>query len=330
MTLYVLFTEQKVRHIVAPQIMRRQNMQLDPQRLKRCLEIEGLKNVELAKKLGCTGRTIGRWLKGDVNPPSVTIHKMAKVLKVDVEVLSGRAPMPERKSNNSEAHRSRITADISSRTKNAYYFAYKRYGVTPAKICELSPLLFALIAEGSLDLRRDKLEKAEQHVDELSHLSRGYSSYLYPSNFDNGAYAERASIEKQDIFGEHVDVHNYDRGYRQEIENPFFDYLMHLSDKLTDKAAVRLENEEDINFTNVPAFSLFHEELKEFTGGDEKLADKVAVGTIDLGKVPKKLLSVDAQEKRIEWMNQEAKRIMEEARKMLADIENYNWEANLI
>ena len=292
------------------------DMKLDSKRLRSLIEQRGFKQADLARKLNCSGKTIGRWLKGESNPPSATIHNLSQQLGVDVEVLTGEAPMPERKSGGANAHRSRVGADVSARTRNAFILAKARYGVTQSEIIELAPLMFTLIAEGSLEYRRSIVEEAKQHIDRLEELSRGHSSYLSPHRAVDGLCDEQDSIAEKDIFGEKVGSDAYELGYCQPLENPFFKYLEHLRSKLSDDAVIKLEDEEDIYVQRVPAFSLFHKESEKLTDGDETLAGKVASGTVDLGKMPKNL----PRDKRVGWIRDAAKDAEKEVAKFLEEL----------
>lgn len=295
-------------------------MKFDAQRLKTLITQAGFKNAKLARELGVSPKTVGRWTKGQTTPPAPTIHKIAEALNVNIEVLTGQAPM-EGPKRVTASPRSRVGADVSGRTRNAFHLATSKYGVTQTQIIELAPLLFTLIAEGSLDHRRQIIRDAEQHVDALNEMANGFSSYLRSHRAAEGIFDEEESIRNRDIFGQHVGEDAFEFGYYQPTENPFFRYLHQLVGALTDKDVVRLEDDEDIYVENVPIFSMFHEEARKIANGDAELANVVARGIIDLGKLPKDLLRADAHEERAQWLKQETKRVQDEAKKFFENFD---------
>ncbi|SMH58083.1 helix-turn-helix domain-containing protein [Maritimibacter sp. HL-12] len=292
-------------------------MKIDAQRLKALITRRGYTNAKLARNLKVSAKSVGRWTKGKSKPSITTIHQIAKELNVSVEVLTGEAPMEDTK-RVTTSPRSRVGADVSARTRNAFLIANRRYGVTQTQIIELAPLLFTLIAEGSLDYRRRIIREAEHHIDALNEMANGFSSYLRSDRAEEGLIDEESSIKRRDIFGECVGNDAFEFGYDQPTQNPFFKYLHWLAGALTDKDAVHLEVEEDIHIENVPAFSMFHEEARKIAKGDEKLAACVAQGIVDLGKLPKELRPAEADEARAQWLRQEAQRVQDEASKFLA------------
>lgn len=296
-------------------------MQMDAQRLKTLVAKAGLKNAQLARRLGVTPKTVGRWMKGHANPPEPTINKIANELGIPVQVLTGEAKMEQPSQPNLGTSRSRVGADVSARTRNAFILASARYGVSQTQIIELAPLMFTLIAEGSLEYRRGILERAGEHVDALNDMADGFSSYLRSHRAEEGMYDEQNSIEGRDIFGQSVGEDTHELGYYQPTQNPFFRYLQLLVKGLSDEEAIHLDDDEDIHVENVPAFALFHEETRKLSEGDADLANDISQGTIDLGKLPKELRTADASAERVDWLRRESDRVREEARKLLETLD---------
>lgn len=287
-------------------------MELVPKRLKDLMAQKDMKNVALAKLVNRNPKTISRWQKEDSEATTLSegmVLRIAHALNVDVEVLTGDAPMPEQKHGGARPIRSRIGADVSARTRNAFIMIGKHYEITQTQIIELAPLLFTLIAEGSLDHRRGNLEKTECHINAIHEMAYGGYSRLFSQDAAELSDKEIESINNRDVFGERLGQSPNAHGNFHPTGNPFFEYIKVLTTTLTDKAAVDLGDEEDLYASNIPDFTLFLDEWKKLTGGDEKLALKIAKGTVDLGKLPKNLRSDDAREKRVEWLRKEAARV---------------------
>lgn len=302
-------------------------MKFDPKRLK-ILRVENkLTAVKLAEKIRKTSKTIQRWEnpKGKMaSAPEDTVIALAKVLDVDVDVLTGVSPLPKMQGVGATSRRLHIGAKITPRTRNAYALTRDRYDVTPTQVIELAPLLFTLIAEGCLDYRREKIEKAEPHIDALNKMAHGYSSYLCSQRAADGVFDEQESISKRDIFGNHIGQDAYDFGYYQLTENPFAEYLKHLAQALTDKAAVHYDDEEDWKIDEIPFFTLCRDEIQALTEGDEELTYMVADGDVDLWKLPKDLRHSDKEpadktKQRIEWIRSEAEMHKEKLKEINSD-----------
>lgn len=297
-------------------------MKLDPARLRRLMEHDGRKQVEIAKQVKCTPKTIGRWLKGEVNPPPRTIIKLSKVLGVDAEVLAGQAPMPELRPSKAVAPKTRLGADVSARTRNAFMLVGETYGITQTQIIEMAPLLFTLLAEGSLDYRRVELAKDDARIAEMNAAANGYRCYLSSHWAEEGALEEQGSIDQSDIFGLQIDGVASELGYYQPTDNPFFEYLTHLATHFTNTNAVLLDIVEDLHADGIPAFSLFNDRLLKIAGGDQDLARHISIGTVDLAKIPPEFKSPEKQEERIKWMKAEVQRIQDAASDFLAELAN--------
>lgn len=75
-------------------------MNLFGKRLREVRNLRGLKQVELAKKLGVTRSVISRYELGINDPPSENISKLAEILGVSSDYLLGRTDDPGIDNNN--------------------------------------------------------------------------------------------------------------------------------------------------------------------------------------------------------------------------------------
>jgi len=115
---------------------------------------------------------------------------------------------------------------ITDETALAFRMVQDIYGIPMRSQIEMAPLFMALFAEGSLASRRKRVEAIEEASEALQGFGGAHSSYVFKAwNVDEGAAAERASIEKKDLFGVDVSEQAFDCGYDRSENNPFADYL---------------------------------------------------------------------------------------------------------
>jgi len=281
-------------------------MKIDHERLKKTRADRGLTAKKLADKLEITPKTIQRWEnpKKDSLPltiPKGRASKLAKALDVETGVLTGDLPMPDLKPLRPEAKRLRIGADVSSRTHNAYIIAKKRYGYSQTEIIEMAPLLLAIIAEGSLDFRRKNLEQVNTNPNSLG---------LIETDEDNECFEqEEDSIKKNDLFGELVTPEGSKVSYYPPTGNPFTSYMYSIVNALTNKEAVHLDEEYEASFVKgIPDYTTFLDDARKLAGGDELLAQEIAMGIIKLKKMPDNLWPEDAIDRRVDWLRKEKER----------------------
>lgn len=65
------------------------------ERLRKARLMKGMKQVDLAKKMGVTRSVISRYELGINDPPSENIGKLAEILGVSADYLLGRTDNPE-------------------------------------------------------------------------------------------------------------------------------------------------------------------------------------------------------------------------------------------
>ena len=102
-----------------------------------------------------------------------------------------------------------ITVQSAPGLRLAYELVKRRYGATAKDLFVLAPALFVLLAEGSLQWRREKLEQARQANQELDELGRSNSTLYFAKDWYQEAFAwgmatEEASIKKGDVLGREV------------------------------------------------------------------------------------------------------------------------------
>lgn len=206
---------------------------IHPKRLRDLRERKKLSRRKLADRSGISERQIGRieTSSTDVLVRLNTTEKLATALGVDVGMLvddpTALDALPVPPSQDVQ-----LSIKVSSQVRLAYDLVKHRYGPSQKDIIKLAPLLYVLLAEGSLAWRRHWLEEVKVAMEHLEQLSDGREHLLIEdSQLDESIDAERESIEMGDHLGDTVSA----RGGWSAIDdgsNSFSEYLTRLSKEL--------------------------------------------------------------------------------------------------
>lgn len=285
---------------------------IDPHRLR---ELRGrMSQRELAKRARVTVRTIGR-LESEPgrNPREHTLNQLAKALGVDSGVLTGELPPPESgEAEVPDAGRVQIGAQIPPKARLAYDLVKRRYGVSMTEIIGVAPLFFALLAEGSLARRREKCEEAhgalkqqQEAWKEMGHGVTEAGAFLSEQAYLH----EEDSIEKADIFGQHVVENANDfvgTAVTLEETNPFAAYLRELSKSLDKRGAVDVGDGE-LRYGSPPRFpdyDLWNDGIDRTANGSPDARRTLELGHARLSDIPDELMDEDSGEKRAAWLEE--------------------------
>ena len=215
-------------------------------------------------------------------------------------MLTGEKPIPL------DASEPRAPADeiayqlnvrVDAAIRNAFELVARRYGVSVAKIAQLAPLLFVIVADASLKHRRKKLDEFEAALDRISelglHLPHFPASCFYGMHDqEQSIHVEKASIDGRDLFGlKRFDPDGVDD---KEEANPFVAYLKALTagrDDITVSALGPTSTE----------YRVCRSAATELAGGDEQVADWLLRGEVPIHRMPRGLKTVA---ERVEWMGQ--------------------------
>ena len=302
-------------------------MHIDPDQLRALRERKGLSLRQLAERARVSVRQLHRLEKELPSPRGVrehTVNQLAGALRIEPGVLTGAQPMPVFDATESPGgdERVKISALLQPEVHLAYALIKRRYKVNQTTIFNLAPLLFTLLAEGSLAWRRRKLEEVEEATDRvrnsdtnsaggrIGHLS--FVNAVY--HVDEGSSAEEESIQKNDLFGREVGEETFDLGYNPSTNNPFVDYLREFASKIRKPDIVRVDDDE-LNYgplENLPFYSICGEELRQIAGGSDEALTSLTRGFARLGDIPDELWVEDATEERVRWLEEQ---YSEEARR---------------
>lgn len=287
-------------------------MNIDTHRLKEIREKRRLSLTKLAKNAGVTRRHLQR-LENNTNTTAsvreVTLYSLAKALNVDPEVLTGELPIPELKqvSKTETGIRTQISTSLLSEVRLAYGLIKRRYGVKPITLFNAAPLMFVLLAEGSLCWREEKLGEVQEAAENLGKLGFGHLSFAATADrAKDGAHDEAESIQKLDLFGKAVGEDAFDFGYDPSINNPFADYLRELVRKIDNPEVIEVDGRK-LGYgplEDFPNFSFFEEELDQITGGSSEAKFVLQQGYARIDDIEDELWADDATARRVKWLEE--------------------------
>ena len=171
----------------------------------------------------------------------------------------------------------------------------------------MAPLFFALLAEGSLAWRRQKLEKAAEAISLLDKVGRQFAGGALIA--ENATEAENDSIANADVFGERLFSNSYetivDEPFDPTKENPFASYLRKLKDAIPKDGlpipkVVEVDSG-DLCFGSPPKFpdyDLCSDELDRIANGSLDARKALETGHARLSEIPDELTG----EERGKWL----------------------------
>ncbi|MCY4148466.1 MAG: helix-turn-helix transcriptional regulator [Gammaproteobacteria bacterium] len=297
---------------------------INPKTLKFLRTKANLSQQDLAEVSGVSKKTIARIEGGKPSANKTTTNRLAKALQVSDQEL---ATLPHEKDGSEQLLNavgySRVSPYIiHNNAKLAMQMVEKCYGIPIPLQLGLAPLMAALLAEGSLSWRRQKLAMAKEAVDALDEADYGHCGFcLGAGRADKMAFVERESIEQRDIFGEKVLEEASEDGLNPEWVNPFVEYLCHLAKELAKQSdgdlikvvpGAKRDDQADpdgkwlANSIHCPLsgiyFSIDESELGRLAGDSEWASRALHWGCVKVADIPKEFLGDDAKEERMKWL----------------------------
>ena len=221
-------------------------VKIDPDRLRTLRQRKKLSRPDLERVSGITVRTIQRLENEPDECKSTredTVNRLARALDVEPGVLTGELPFPELdEAPATEPDPVRIGAQIAPKVRLAYDLIKRRYDVNATDIINMAPLFFVLLAEGSLVHRREELEEADSHWQQIKSSHGVFGAALVVAEMNS--VTEEESIDKNDIFGEHLlsDSNGMtDVAFDPSEDNPFADYLWKLAADLAIPGVIHVD-----------------------------------------------------------------------------------------
>ena len=297
-------------------------MKIDPDRLRILRQQKRLTRPQLAERAKISERTIQR-LENEPHRSQKTqehtLNGLSKALSVEPGVLTGELPIPESdKASADNSERVQIGAQIAPKTRLAYDLIKRRYGISATEIINMAPLFFALLAEGSLARRREKLKDVDERIarldqmdNETGHCMFGVSTILAWE----ASSLEQESISKADLFGDHLFE---DDGYTINMffsnnqpfdftkENPFAYYLRKLAGELDISGVVDVDGG-DLNVASnfkFPHYDICRDELDRIANGSHDAKKALETGFARLSEISEERMAEDADEERAKWLEE--------------------------
>ena len=261
-------------------------MKINPESLSSLRQKNHMTRSELAKRSEIAVRTIQRLEKEPHRCQKTrgdTLNRLARALGVKPGVLTGELPLPESgKAPVSDSKPPQIGAQVAPKVRLAYDLIKRRYGVSATEIINMAPLFFALLAEGSLAWRREKLEELKEGIDRLNQIDGFWRENYFPFAMtvdDNDIKAEEDSIDKANdkanLFGEHLlGCVTYDLD--PSTDNPFASYLRKLKAELDITGVVDVDSD-DLRFGSplkFPGYDICRDELDRIANNSDSVKDQ--------------------------------------------------------
>ena len=290
-----------------------------PKRLKALRKGKRMSRKKLAERSKVSERQIARIESSATRVRGTTLERLAKALGEDMETLVGDEPVSLKPP---AAPPTQWGFRVSPQLNLAYDLVSYRYGPSRRELIELAPLLFTLLAEGSLAWRRQCLEQLGEAMDRLSDL--GKKSQLYFANFphsllEEGCEAEKWSIGEIDLSGDKVRSEGIGFVFLKDgldAVTPFADYLRKLANDLEISGKVDFfpETTSDVAvgefdmLWGTEPYQVCREKLEQIAGGSESANSALAHGDVRLSDIPKELMPSDAKDKRkdkrVAWLEE--------------------------
>lgn len=279
-------------------------LEIDPHNLKTLRKGKGLSRSALATKAQVSERQLARLeSSGSMRKTrATTFRRIAKALGANVEELSGAVPVAPKLAPQENMETSGVR--VSPQLLLAYDLIQYRYGPTLKQVFELAPLLFVLLAEGSLAWRKERLAEIDEIIQRLYEMSSDSQLYFAGSvyHIDDGADYERGSIMNTDILGDDI------RREKQDLDtsdvDPFATYLCKMAKDLGIDGIVNFEEPDSAVYTTWGGkpYEVCGDTLGELTGGSIYARWALLYGDVRLSKIPKDLLKPEAKDDRIAWL----------------------------
>ena len=264
-------------------------MKIIPETLKHWRKKRGFSQQKLAETAGIDQKTVARIEVGKGGEArGDTVKRIANALRIKPETL-GREPDSE---TTNEAESRKFGLGVFNRRLRldgevliSYDLVEEHYGVGMQKLIDVAPMLFTLLAEMSLNVRRRRAEEAEEAIDAFNRIR---PEHMGGRSWDD--YHEKISIAKRDLFARSIDWMEVNQFYYEEERNPFSDFLTQLAEELgSDNDAIDPEEihfDPDTFFDHVPLFKSYR---KTLTGESSRAHFALTRGYVRLGQIQEEL-----------------------------------------
>ena len=290
-------------------------LQIHPDRLRELRKSQRLSRKELATKSGVSVRQIAR-IEGQEGPVAVrskTMQALTRALRTQPTKLADGEPTPRSQAALSHTE---LRVPMSHEARLNYDLVSRRYGIRASQIAALAPLMFTLVAEGSLKRRREAVAEVDRVLASLGELRKEHSQLYFTAlvtDINEGLGNEERSIAKADLLGDLVRNPESDFGYVSEFAEdvtPFADFLQKLAEELAQPDVVSFNDDRygyidlvhGLETVETGQFSLCEQDIRYFAGDSKYARWALLSGDVRLSQVPEELMSEETREQRIKWL----------------------------
>ena len=304
-------------------------LEINPQSLRALREAKRLSRRQLAAKSRVSERQLARLESSRKAVRSTTFKRIAEALGTDSEKLSGASPLQPAPAPPEDVH---VGLRVSPQLRLAYDLVRLRYGPTRKQIVELAPLLFVLLAEGSLAWRKKRVGEVDELVHRLYEL--GKDSQLYFAKYvedvcEAAMEVEKTSIRSADVLGDTVrgEDYLYQRFTEDDLYGvvPFAEYLCNLAEDMGIEGIVDFypnDSDATVGYDTIwgaEPYEVCRDSLAELTGGSKYARWALLHGDVQLSNIPQDLLGPEAKGARVAWLES---KLSDEVRSRQDDFES--------
>ena len=280
-------------------------MAFDKKKFKEAMKKGGFTQKHLAEYFNKDIKTINRWLSKNYILKSELVRDLCLAIKSSPNEFD-----PEWEGAIENKNHARVSARVSSASKNGYWLMAKLYGVSETEIVELAPTLFAMFAAAVFEKGNNDKRKAAARI-----LAEEYG-LIPPDHTVMKQQEEYIREEKKEefiaaskIFGGEIIDENDD--YYFGSVNPFYDQLKSFAQ------SSKIIKEGYSSFGKCPsshgtAFDI--PSINEISGNDYEISEAISLGQIELFSKEFESLKHDPEE-RTKWMKDRVSEINEGKKK---------------
>ena len=261
----------------------------------------------LSEISGVSKKTIGRFERGKTSPNPKTIERIAKALNVKPsQLLEAPGRQEDADSRLRRMGYRPLRTYLDDETALAFQMVEHVYGIPVRGQILMAPLFCALLAEGSLSSRKEKLAEINDAALNLQFLARGHLSFANDvAGVIEGTYDEMRSIEKKDVFGREFTEEWPHEKFDPDEHNPFADYLEDFIKEIEAKDISLTDRHGDPAWKTeegLPNYTISSDVFDALTGGNSWAEFALVRGFTRIRDIPEDLMGEDATEARIEWL----------------------------
>ena len=247
-------------------------MAFDKKKFKDAMRLKRFTQKDLAEEFGVDMRTVNRWLDPKYPIPSDKVRDLCFAIN---QLPNDFDPDWEGSVENQNV--ARVSAKVSSASKNGYWLMKKKYGVSETELVELAPTLFAMFAaalyEGTNKGDNEQRKLAVEILAKEFGLIPEHEIFPPPPDEIEQLQQIEDAIANGEIFG-----HQDDNPYSYN-ENSFGEVLARFSEK-SSIIALPKWFPGSCPTSRGTAFDI--KLINEISGNDPEISEAISHGEIEL------------------------------------------------